>query len=307
MTFPGDSRMARQRQITTLKVYNASVEEVVEGSEYKIGFLAGSGLELELVVVLSPSFPVSGVPVVVVKPPVVHPWVLHHSGQVTGAPGLNSFTPHSDLGMVVNAIKRELEKNENLALAQAAQEPPSDQVDGGGGGTSIPSSAAVSGGEFLRNRLSAMERDELLEIMDKDEAMLKFIKELQYPPLESMKDNIKSMEENIVSLAQSNVELQGEIESARDGLLCKVETFHKEKEELGQALVRSKHLKARVEGGVLADKLVRLSVANEELSDNIAEKFLTKQMDVDSFVKEYMSLRQQCHLQKLKADKIKQV
>ena len=92
------------------------------------------------------------------------------------------------------------------------------------------------------------------------------------------KDNIKSMEENIVAIAASNIELQGEIEAARDGLLTKVESFHRERDQLREAVDKSKELKARVDGSVLADKLVRLSVENEELSDNIAEKFLTKQM-----------------------------
>jgi len=65
-------------------------------------------------------------------------------------------------------------------------------------------------------------------------------------------------------------------------------------------------LQSRVEGGVLADQLVRLSVDNEEKSDAIADKFLEKEMPVEEFLAEYITTRQQSHLQKLKADKIKE-
>jgi len=291
MSFTTDSRLARQRQITTLKVYNASVEEIVDGSEFKIKF-AAAGLELDLVVVLPPSFPTGSPPVVLVRPCVQHPWVHQGSGQVTGAPGLNSFNHHSDLGMVVNAIKRELEKSEGLTIShQHQQEPPID----------------TGAGDPVRSRLGAMEREELLEILDSEEAMLKFVDSLQYPPLQSMEDNIKSMEEHLVLTAESNMEMQAEIEAGRDSLLQKVETFHSEKGLLSSAYSRSRELAARVEGATLADKLLRLSVENEEVSDNIAERFLTKQMDVDTFVKEYIASRQLCHLQKLKADKVKHV
>lgn len=66
-----------------------------------------------------------------------------------------------------------------------------------------------------------------------------------------------------------------------------------------------KALKSRVDGGVLADRLVRLSVENEERSDAIAESFLAKEMPVEEFLSEYVKTRQQSHLQKMKADKIK--
>merc|ERR1712168_645175 len=115
------------------------------------------------------------------------------------------------------------------------------------------------------------------------------------------------MEENIESIAGSNIALQAEIESARDSLLCKVEQFHTRKVELSESLSKSQKLKERVDSNVLADKLVRLSVENEELSDGIADKFLSRELSVDNFITEYITTRQKCHLQKLKADKVKKL
>lgn len=298
MSFQTDTRLSRQRQITTLKVFNSSVEEVVEGTEYKVGFRAGH-LDLELVVVLPQEFPSTSPPLVFVKPPVHHPWVQASNGQVTAAPGLSNFTPHSDLGMVVTAIRREMEKTENLVVCQQPQQvvpaPNQKQVD------HTPSNDPV------RHKLSSLTRDELLELLDKEEAMDRFMMELEYPPLDTMKDNIKSMEENIQSVAESNIALQSQIETARDSLLCKVEQFHARREELVEVYDKTRELENRVSGVVLADKLVRLSVSNEELSDGIADKFLSKQLQVDTFLTEYINTRQKCHLQKFKADKVKQL
>ena len=114
------------------------------------------------------------------------------------------------------------------------------------------------------------------------------------------------MQEVISVTAQTNITLETEIETMRDALLCKVEEYHTKKLSLGQTAAKVKMLQSRVEGGVLADQLVRLSVDNEEKSDGIADKFLEKEMPVEEFLTEYIAIRQQSHLQKLKADKIKE-
>jgi hypothetical protein len=72
-------------------------------------------------------------------------------------------------------------------------------------------------------------------------------------------------------------------------------------------LTKVKALQARVEGSVLADRLVRLSVDNEEKSDAIADRFLAKEIGVEEFLTDYVKTRQQSHLQKLKADKVKMI
>merc|ERR1712037_5764 len=83
------------------------------------------------------------------------------------------------------------------------------------------------------------------------------------PPLQSITENIKSMKEVISVTAQTNITLETEIETLRDALLCKVEEYHTKKLSLGQTAAKVKMLQSRVEGGVLADQLVRMSVDNE--------------------------------------------
>ena len=143
--------------------------------------------------------------------------------------------------------------------------------------------------------------------MNSEGAFDKFMDELSYPPLDSINDNIKSMEENIKATAENNIDLQNQIESYRDSLLCKVEEYHARKSELEAVFSQLNDLKNRVDGGVLADQLVRLSVSNEEESDRIADKFLSKELPVEKFLQDYIKTRQDCHVQKIKAEKVKKL
>merc|ERR1711974_391050 len=219
------------------------------------------------------------------------------TGRVTQAPGLLNFSPHSDLGMVVGAIRREFEKAESLQVLA----PPIAAVS-----RSQESAAATNALDPVRAAVAALSKEELQEVLDSEVALEKLLLSIDFPPLESITENIKSMKEVITVTAQTNITLETEIETLRDALLCKVEEYHTKKLSLGQTAAKVKMLQSRVEGGVLADQLVRLSVDNEEKSDGIADKFLEKEMPVEEFLTEYIATRQQSLLQKLKADKIKE-
>jgi len=280
MSYNSETRLSRKRQINTLKVFNENVEEVIEGCEYKVKFMS-SLLTLELKVQLPPEFPECP-PIVICSPPVNHPWLV--GDRIANAPGLLNFSPHSDLGMVIQAIRRELEKQQ-LSVQM-----------------NLPAQTST---DLVRSKLSKLTKDELQEIMDNEDAMETFLEELSYPPLENINDNIKSMEENIKLTALANIELQTQIEGYRDSLLCKVEEYHSQKSEVDGVIKQLYDFKLGVDGRVLSDKLIRRSVSNEEESDKIADKFLNKQLPVETFLRDYIQTRQNCHIQKIKADKVK--
>ena len=289
--YSSDTRLSRQRQITTLKIYNETVEETIDNTEYRVKVKCQT-LQLALVVRLPPEFP-DLPPVILCSPPLLHPWVST-GGRITGSPGLNNFTTHSDLGMVVAAIRRELEKSPatlqpGSSSQQQLQHP----------------QASNSSSDPIVKKLSELDQEQLQDILDKDGAMYKFMSDLSYPPLDSMVDNISSMEENIRATAENNLQLQGQIETYRDSLLNKVQDYHEKKAEMEDHYTKLCELKQQVSGNVLADKLVRLSVNNEEESDKIADKFLSSELSVEDFLQDYIKIRKECHLQKLKADKVK--
>jgi len=292
MAYNSETRLSRQRQINTLKVYNENVETVIEGSEYKIKIKSQS-VPLSMIVKLPATFPDSP-PLIFCSPPVLHPWIV--GDRISTAPGLLNFTPHSDLGMVVAAIRREFEKN------QPTLQPPISV-----GVTSDYQLQPPTSNDMIRKKLLELSKQELKDILDTEGALEKFIDDLSYPPLESINENIKSMEENIKATAKSNIDLQQEIESYRDSLLCKVQEYHARKSELQSIHDQLRELKIRVDGEVLADKLLRLSVDNEEEADRIADKFLSKDLPVEKFLQDYIKTRSECHIQRIKAEKVKKL
>jgi len=115
MSFQTDTRLSRQKQIHSLAVYHEAVECVTEGSEYRIKFRGPEQMQFSLLVKLPSDFPTAQ-PHIFIEPCVAHQWVQPTTGRVTQAPGLLNFSPHSDLGMVVGAIRREFEKAESLQV-----------------------------------------------------------------------------------------------------------------------------------------------------------------------------------------------
>ena len=205
------------------------------------------------------------------------------------------FTSHSDLGMVVAAVRRELEKS------SASVQPNSSPIN-----VEYQQQQPTSG-DFIKNKLSELDKEDLQDILDDEGALEKFLDDLSYPPLDTITDSISSMEDSIKTQAENNLQIQTEIETLRDSLLNKVQDYHSKKSELEKYYKRLSEQKEKVSGDVMADKLIRLSVDNEEESDQIADKFLSKELGVEEFLQSYIKLRTDCHLQKLKADKVKKL
>lgn len=123
----------RRKQINTLLIFNQNVSEVVPDSGYRVDFEVGKpGQKMALVISLPPGFPQHQHqrPSVSVRPPgLLHPWIEPGSGSVIGARGLNSFNwMHSDLGRVVQVIRREFELRPPVFPEQQNGNPGEDQA-----------------------------------------------------------------------------------------------------------------------------------------------------------------------------------
>ena len=122
------NNLAKRKQINTLKIFNDNVTEIRQEQEYRIFFSSDSGDRLVMVIFLPETFPLNTRPVIKIyfsgvghgadnyhnvdfETKMTHPWLDNVSCSVIGSPGLNTFGVHSELGRVVQAIKREFEKN----------------------------------------------------------------------------------------------------------------------------------------------------------------------------------------------------
>jgi len=122
----GADLVSRRAQINTLRIFNERVAEVTPDVQYRVEMDLPEGQEAALVVFLPPNFPRER-PTVALSPAdaLKHPW-LDQQGAVTGAPGLIHYTAASDLGRLVQVIRRELEKawkNGSVSAAAPAASP----------------------------------------------------------------------------------------------------------------------------------------------------------------------------------------
>jgi len=305
----------RQEQINNLRVFNDNVVEMVPLRLYEVRFLTESGLNLTLAVHLPDKFP-NIKPVVEVNPPVIHSWV-DINGTVD-APGLRNFATHSDLGMVIQAIRREFDKTGVQVAPRAAS--------GAGGQTIVPATvkqpqdAAVNSSkqdekhgvtdpmmDSIRSKLSELSVEELKSILNDEDHFEKVMWDLESEDktLVSLNESNDKLRDELKAKALENQELQHQIETSRNQIICNYENFHHKKSELQDTLDKLKEINSRIQPPILSEKLLSLSTECDEESEQIAENFLHKNISIDSFISRYIKSRGAGYLKKIKADKMK--
>ena len=122
--------LARRKQINTLRIFNENVVEARQDVEFQVTFTVAGELKLIMIIILPQEFPADNSrPIIKVfeasnkagsSNKLQHPWI-NDSHDVIGSPGLNAFRSGStDLGRVVQAIKREFERNPPKVSIQTA-------------------------------------------------------------------------------------------------------------------------------------------------------------------------------------------
>ncbi|XP_078682633.1 vacuolar protein sorting-associated protein 37A-like [Branchiostoma floridae x Branchiostoma belcheri] len=114
---PTALQQQRHKQIETLKTFNQNVFELRRDVEYRVT-CSVNNVTISLNIQLPPEFPKDR-PIVVVSPPLRHPWV-NDQMVITGCPGINSFAVHTDLGRVIRTIIDEFKNNPPQILAPAS-------------------------------------------------------------------------------------------------------------------------------------------------------------------------------------------
>ena len=120
----GSLALDRRKQINTLLIFNENVTEIVPNIQYRMDFTGGgtSG-PLTMLIHLPPGFPKERPSIRIEPLGLHHGWLDTANGNVIGAAGLNNFSAHSDLGRVVQVIKREFELNPAISTSKRATVP----------------------------------------------------------------------------------------------------------------------------------------------------------------------------------------
>jgi len=314
---PSTSKMnlaGRQEQINNLRVFNNNVVETVPLRLYEVSFTTETGVNLSLSIHLPDKFP-NIKPLVEVNPPVIHPWV-DILGTVD-SPGLRNFAQHSDLGMVIQAIRREFDKtgvqpadrlaSKNTSTAPGVSVAPSKNKAQHQIEENSPESHHLM--QTVRNKMEDLSLEELKSILNEDDHFEKFILQLETEDknLVSLNECNEQLRENLAAQAKENQKLQRQIDTSRNEIICNYEAFHKKKSELKETLDKLNEMNARIQPSILSEKLLELSHHCDEESDEIAEQFLQKEINVETFLPRYIQSRGAGYLKKIKADKVKKL
>lgn len=272
--------------------------ELSPNSQYRVDFKSGDRA-LALLISLPPNFPTDR-PTIRVQPAVHHPWV-DQNGVVRGAPGLVNFSyVHSDLGRVVQAIKREFELNQPVVLQQQLQRTHS--------GSAVHQQVASSNSASSITELRDLDVADLKELSENDIALKSLCESLLDPSARQKMDaDIAALRSQIDSLSVANQSLQDRIEAKRESLCEKSSTLHGLKANARASFHEVKRLNETAASvAVLCDKLHEASLSKEEESEKLADEFLEGSgRDLDGFLVSYMQLRKQGHLRKIKEDKLR--
>ncbi|XP_014282939.1 vacuolar protein sorting-associated protein 37A [Halyomorpha halys] len=296
-----------KQQIDTLKIFNANVTEVVKDEEYKVDFGSG-GRTVSLIVRLGPEFPLEK-PSLYIYPPVRHPWVSP-TGEIVSAPGLLNFTVHSDLGRVVQAIIREFQLrppqllNGDISPPQfdASKLPtPSTHSNYIYSDKNYNTSAGVSSSFPALNEMSTAQLKELNENSD---LLNSFIDNLNVK-LQISKSISEYVELN-EKLADENLKKEPELVELQDDVSTLLVTLKEYKSKYEELSAEYKDCCDRFNPHQIIQRIREKVSEVDEESERIAEAFLTGDMDLDTFLLEYVSHRTLSHSRKIKDEKLSQ-
>ncbi|XP_030751140.1 vacuolar protein sorting-associated protein 37A [Sitophilus oryzae] len=305
----------RKRQITTLKIFNDNVIEIVSDLEYEIPFQCG-GDKLTLKISLSHDFPVEK-PVLSVSPMVYHPWV-NENGVITSAPGLINFSVHSDLGRVVQAIIRDFQRNPPRLAANnnviSSNIPILGSADNRGS-PNFQSRSSLSPpndptGQYQRKNntaspfldLNNLTVEELKFLNENDDRLMEFIEDI--PPMRDQQKALDDLLVGIEELAEENLNKEEQIETLKEAVDSRIEEVNKLAFNNEKLYNVYQSLSEKYSPRNIQEELRKSAKEAEDESDKIADSFLQGDLDVDTFLNMFIKSKSLCQLRKTKEEKL---
>ncbi len=327
----------RRKQINTLRIFNENVIEAQPDVEYRMAFGSspnGQDGRLILVITLPRGFPQKEKPVIKLfaaapdesasndpdnSIALRHPW-LNQESIVTGSPGLNNFGPHSDLGRVAQAIKREFERNppvrnRNENSISSSQKPvpnhvlnskePTPQL-GDNQQQSVSLVKTTSSTTASISELESMSLAELTELKEDPVALQSFCQKQirDHNLFADHERQSKSLTKDISSTVEASYELRERIESKQKEVEAKIQQHSSMKEDVRQVRDSLSALRGQSSTSEVRDNLKQSSFQLETESEKMADQFLSKKMPLEDFLSSYLEARTQYHLKKAKSDRV---
>uniref|UniRef100_A0A0K2USM3 Vacuolar protein sortingassociated protein 37Alike [Ceratitis capitata] n=1 Tax=Lepeophtheirus salmonis TaxID=72036 RepID=A0A0K2USM3_LEPSM len=336
-SIPSDySLEERLRQIKTLHIFNENVNELTPNLHYRVDFnREEEGEPLALFLTLGPYFPREPPEIYLSPAPTHHPWT-DTFGRVVRAPGLLAYNgQHTDLGRLVQAIKRQFQltpltivsstPNENgqnnytnssttpaPPLPSSIRSPPNTTATKNSFYTTRPFPPPLqedSSSSVYFPELAHLSIDKLKEL-DSDPTSLKYFYKTECDTrrgfIERHDEELSSLRTELKHLETNNSTAAKTLESETSELRAKKGDLESFKSKLISETERFVALKKEI-GGLpeVCDKFRKASHQREDESDRIAEQFLDGEFqNIDAFLKEYLPLRNEYHKRKSQSEKL---
>ena len=323
----------RRKQINTLMIFNENVSEIQPGYQYRVDFDSSTGQTASLLVYLPEQFP-NARPSICVQSSASgcsHPW-LNPNRVVVGAPGLVNYTVHTDLGRVVQAIKREMEKNlvidgsNNLHNGQKQLQPSPQQQQ--------PPVSAFSQSSVITNQSAAypskalpaslhqgpstqshvassipelnnLSQEEIKEMSENSVALDIFCEKLAIPMKERLDKELEALKGSVKEQSEQNITLKKDLLEAERSYGETLGKVDEQRAILGAASADINQMTDSFSVESISARLASASLSEETKSDDLAEAFLAGDTNIDDFLKNYLETRTKYHTAKVKLDKLK--
>ncbi|KAK7067925.1 Vacuolar protein sorting-associated protein 37A [Halocaridina rubra] len=150
--------------------------------------------------------------------------------------------------------------------------------------------------------VASLSREDLEDLLACEDKLTEFVSGL--PPLTAIKNQCDQLVVQNEALAKATLERSVDYELARDATIQKVEELTALRASFDDLTLRQQQTSEKLAPSSIQESLLIFAVQSEEESEEIADDFLQKQIDVDSFLGKYMEKRIETHLRKFKGEKL---
>jgi len=319
--------------IRSLQIFNDKVTEIRYEHEYRIFFNAKYEERFAMVIFLPPEFPLNSRPIIKIflatkndqdidtTTKLNHPW-LDKENSVIGSPGLNTFGTHSELGRVVQAIRREFEKNPPQKTFLLSNNLPTTAAGSVGGATAalnnlkiqmptynnpvmVTSTTNQQPQQKTFTEIKELSKEQLKEILDDPVAFSIFYETLDTSVLSSMEQTAVILNDSIKELIATNHELSNKLQEKQKSFLTK----SKELMKLGKQLKGTEQCLSDTSRSLtkssICDKLSIASHDDEHESEKCADEYIGGDgKTLDEFLDTYIEIRKRHHFRKTISEKL---
>lgn len=150
--------------------------------------------------------------------------------------------------------------------------------------------------------IASLSREDLEDLLLCEDKLTEFVTGL--PQLSALRNQCDQLIVQNEALAKANLERSNDYERARDATIQKVEELTTLRASFEDMTIKQQKASEKLAPPSIQESLLIFAVQSEEESEKIAEDFLQKQIDVDSFLGRYMEKRIETHLRKFKGEKL---